>query len=138
MAESIDFYILSERHNRMSFIGRLTEQLQRDQQAIHIHTDDEELAKKIDTALWTARDISFVPHELVGNKDQALVMIGVHDKPEHTNIMINCANEVPEFYNDFKRVVEIIDPDETLKTIGREHYKYYKDKGHSINDHKID
>jgi len=118
MAESIDFYILSERHNRMSFMGRLTEQLQRDQLAVHIHTDDEELAKKIDTALWTARDISFVPHE--------------------TNIMINFANEVPEFYNEFARVVEIIDPDDTLKMIGREHYKFYKDKGHSINDHKID
>ena len=119
-------------------MGRLTERLQRDQQAVHIHTDDEELAKKLDTALWTARDISFVPHELVGNNNQALVMSGVNDKLEHTNIMINFVNDVSECYNEFARVVEIIDPDDTLKMIGREHYKFYKDKGHSINDHKID
>lgn len=138
MPEAIDFYILADRHNRMSFMGRLVEKLQRDNQQVHIHTDDEELAKKIGNALWTSRDISFIPHEMIGNKETANVMIGVNDESAHNNIMINFANDVPATYKDFERVVEIIDPDENLKKIGREHYKYYKDHGLTINDHKIE
>lgn len=118
-------------------MGRLVEQLYRDEQPVHIHTDDEQLAHSIGNALWTARDISFVPHELIGNKLDALVMIGVNDQATHNNIMINFATEVPDFYPEFKRVVEIIDPDEDLKKIGREHYKFYQDKDVEIENHTI-
>jgi len=132
----VDFYILPGHLKRLNFLGKLVDQLYRDNQAVHIHTDDETLAGQVDKALWTASDTSFVPHELVGNGD-CKVMIGVNDPANHQNIMINLANEVPEQYVDFARVVEIIDPEEALTKIGREHFKYYKKQGIEIHDHKI-
>lgn len=132
----IDFYILSERHNRLAFLGKLVEQLYRDEQLVHIHTDDEALAQKVDKALWTASDVSFVPHELCG-AGESKVMIGVNDEANHQSIMINLANEVPSNFATFERVVEIIDAEENLKLIGREHFKYYKKNGLEIHDHKI-
>ena len=136
LSPRIDFYILSERLNRLTFLGKLVDQLYRDGQKVHIHTDDETLANQVDKALWTASDTSFVPHELCGNGDGA-IMIGVNDSSSHQNIMVNLANEVPDEFDSFARVVEIIDPQETLKQIGREHFKFYKKKGLEIHNHSI-
>ncbi len=132
----IDFYILSERHNRLTFLGKLIDQLYRDGQKVHIHTDDETLATQVDKALWTASDTSFVPHELYGN-GEGPIMIGVNDPASHQNIMVNLANDVPAEFKTFARVVEIVDPQETLKVIGREHYKFYQKQDFEIHNHTI-
>jgi len=65
-------------------------------------------------------------------------MIGVNDTATHQNIMINLANDVPDQFKTFARVVEIIDPQEALKVIGREHFKFYQKLGFEIQNHTID
>ena len=61
---SIDFYILKTEVFRdyLNFIGKLTEKAYLKNHDVFIHTNDEELMIKVDEALWSFRENSFLPH----------------------------------------------------------------------------
>ncbi len=134
---NIGFYILTDKMNRMQFLAKLTEQLYRSGSKCHIHTGNPLLAKQVSQALWTARDVSFIPHEQLPCKNQAPVTIGIDEEPEDHSILINMSNDIPPCFSHFERVVEIIDSDPELKNHGRAHYKFYKDRGYPVENHKI-
>jgi DNA polymerase-3 subunit chi len=106
-----------------------------------MYTESEDTTKRMDNLLWTFRDISFIPHEIYNETENngAPVTIGHGDRfPNHSQIMINLDNKVPEFANKFKRIIEIVESNEKKKEIARQRYRQYKKDDHEIHDHKID
>jgi len=135
----IDFYILSDNHNRLDFMCRLTEKLYRDGQRLHIHAANDNMADRIDGLLWSYRDISFIPHELSVNAPETAVTIGHSDTaPGCNTILINLADEIPQFFSHFERVVEIVDSVDSQRQSGRVRYKYYRDRGYELTNHTIE
>ena len=58
------------------------------------------------------------------------------DSPLHdSGLLINLATQVPSFFGRFDRVAEIIVGE--TKDRGREHYKFYRDRGYPLHHHDL-
>ena len=137
---NIDFYFLSEDSisARRLFACRLTEQVYKKGHKVFIYVENSEEAQQLNAQLWTFRDVSFVPHKLVGNNDiVAPITIGHDFSDGEADILINLTEAVPEFYAKFQRILEIIPNDDVLKEIGRKKYKFYKSNGCELITHDV-
>ncbi len=136
----VDFYILepSAAQTRLQFAVRLTEKLYRDGLSVHLHSDDEQLLRTLDDSLWTARDISFIPHERADTPMTGCpVTLGNGDFDGTEQVLINLANEAPPFFSQMERVVEIIDRRADDVAQGRARYVFYRDRGYPLHNHNI-
>ena len=147
----IDFYILSgdAPSNREQFACRLAEKVYQLGQSAYIHTANPHQAEMLDKLLWTFKQNSFVPHAIEGSTPDldAAILIGhdaesenhshAHRYSEGREVLINLAQEIPLFFSSFKRVAEIVDSNEENKNSGRERYRFYRDRGYTLENHNI-
>lgn len=140
MTEQVDFYVLQSANpmDRDKFTCRLAQKAFRQGHKIFIHTRDDMSARKIDDLLWTFHDTSFVPHALMGEAHAAPIIIGYQDHPEqYDDILINLADEVPTFYDRFKRIIEVVCGEPTIKKLSRAHYRFYQEHDCPLKSHDI-
>jgi DNA polymerase-3 subunit chi len=139
----VDFYILAATDNsaRLRFACRLTEKAYGLKHQIHAYTSSAAIARELDELLWTFRQGSFLPHELLqtGTRDSvAPVTIGHDDQSDGGgDFLINLAEEIPPFFDKFSRVAEIVDATADCRRAGRERFSFYKDNGFTPNTHNI-
>lgn len=134
----IDFFILetAPQIESMRTICRLVEKAYLDRQQVYIHVDNPQQASFIDKLLWTYSDISFVPHQIYTGTDDTIetITIGYAQAPaSHQQLLINLSANVPAFYTQFQRVVEIVFNNPTMQQLARVRYKHYRDLGHDIH-----
>jgi DNA polymerase-3 subunit chi len=139
----VDFYILAgtgepSRHN---FACRLAEKAYRLDNRVHIHTASRQQAEVIDALLWTFRDGSFVPHDLVGGMGRnsgAPVTIGF-DETEigDQDLLINLTDEIPGKAASFPRVAELVTSDEESRQKSRKRFVRYRELGAELETHNI-
>lgn len=139
----IDFYVVSGNGDpaRQRFACRLAEKAYRLKNRVHINVADPATAQTMDQLLWTFRDGSFVPHDVIDSgatQPCAPVTIGVgspdQDKPD---LLINLTESIPEDAGSFARIAEIVTSDEECKTRSRKHFAAYRDAGHTMDTHKL-
>jgi DNA polymerase-3 subunit chi len=141
--QRVDFYILAATDNsaRLRFACRLTEKAYGLQHQIHAYTASAAIARELDELLWTFRQGSFVPHELLQVETQdrvAPVTIGHNTLSENSgDFLINLADEIPPFFDQFSRVAEIVDSTADSRRAGRERFSFYKDNGFEPHTHEI-
>ena len=138
----IDFYILPGRdpHTRRVTACKLIEKAYRQGHQVFLQTGSAEETRLFDDLLWTFRQGSFVPHELVGaTPGEAPVMIG-HDPPSDgpCDVLVNMSLALPEGFTAFERVAELVDQEEAVRLAGRQRYKHYQAAGHPIQTHHLD
>lgn len=143
----IDFYILEpgNHSSREQFACRIAEKAYRLGNRVYIHTNDHQQASQLDELLWTFSQNSFVPHGIEGQSPdpEAAVLIGYNSETsaashaQQRQVLINLAHDVPLFFSAFERVGEIIDQDEDNKIKGRERFRFYRDRGYSLETHAI-
>jgi len=139
----VDFYLLSTTtaHDREKFACRLTEKAWKSRHKVYLHSHSERETEQLDKLLWTFRPESFIPHETIESGDSGLspVLLGCHEMPQLSahDVLINLAPEVPSFFSRFERVIELINEDESIKSAGRERYRFYKTRGYALETHKI-
>ena len=149
----VDFYILGADSNdsRLRFACRITEKAIQQSQHVFLNTANEADARELDKLLWTFSQGSFIPHLIVTERLSAPavepVLIGIDaaevedDEPaalgENWDLMINLSSRVPTFFSRYARVAEVIDGDPARKQAGREHYRFYRDRGYELNTHNI-
>ena len=108
----IDFYVLPEatRGTRLRFACRLTEKAYKLDTQTYAHVAGAAQARELDEMLWTFRAGSFVPHEVAADTQAAPVTIGHDNKAQiKGDLLINLADEIPPFFDQFNRIAEIID-----------------------------
>lgn len=136
----IDFYILSaqEPQQRLDFACRLIEKAYRSRCKVFIQLDNIEQAKALDELLWSFRDSSFIPHCLLGEEEQQdspAVTLGYTDAiPDHFDVLVNLAQEIPATFARYKRVLEIVIQQDDILAMTRQHYRHYKERGYPINN----
>lgn len=138
----VDFYLLTrtQPQARERFACKLTEKAYRLGHRIYIHGADRRQAQEMDNLLWTFRQGSFVPHALIPTEDaQAVpVLIGYEYAPGvQGDLLINLGAEVPQFFSQFQRVAEIINPSETERQAGRQRYRHYRAHHCLLETHTI-
>lgn len=138
----IDFYILTDNNSnaRELFACKLTDKAYHLKHNIYIQTADQALAQQMDELLWTYNQGSFIPHDINSGDQEpsSPIMVGFADQPTtFHDVLINLNNEVPAFFSQFERVAEIVAGDDAVRSKARQRYKYYRDRGYSLNTHNI-
>lgn len=137
----VDFYLLQTTGNREHFACRLVEKAFLQKQSIHLHTTGMEHSALLDELLWTFKDGSFLPHEILvqpaPNSYPPITLSHQLTPPENTLILLNLAAQTPDFYRNFTRIIEIINQDETIKQQGRARFSFYKQQGCQLQHHEI-
>lgn len=139
----VDFYILASagelsRHN---FACRLAEKAYRLEHTVHLHTANRQQAEVLDQLLWTFRDGSFVPHELLsgpGTKAGAPVTIGFEEAEiGGQDLLINLTDAIPARATSFPRVAELVTSDEESRQKSRKRFAHYRELGARLETHHI-
>lgn len=138
----VDFYILAaaDAAARLRFACRLAEKAYHLKHRVHLHTASAAAAAEVDALLWTFRQGSFVPHEIVraGQASQSPVTIGHGaDHPPGADLLVNLSADLPEFSAQYPRVAEIVEDSEQARELGRERFRRYKQGGRETVTHNI-
>jgi DNA polymerase III subunit chi len=139
----VDFYVLSTagEQSRQVFACRLAEKVWRLSNSVHIQAADRLQAGKLDELLWTFRDGSFVPHELVerpGIAPEAPITIAFRADSIHAaDLLINMTDQIPPQLDSFPRVAEIVTSEDERRRHSRELFAEYRSEGHSLETHKL-
>ena len=138
----VDFYVLSDTgaRGREHFTCRLADIAWRRGQRVYIYAQSPDQAGSLDKLLWTFEAGSFVPHACCPSEleAQAPVLIGHEGVPEQSHeVLINLSDGVPGFFSRFERVAEVVNQDPAVKQAGREKFRYYRDRGYSLQTHNM-
>lgn len=107
-------------------------------QRVVVHTADEATAREVDDLLWHYPDKRFLPHTLQGSPGAAdAPLLLTWEEPPHFNgVLFNLAPAVPDFFNRFHRVVEVVVGE--TRDQGRDRYRFYRHRGYPLYDHKME
>lgn len=139
----VDFYLLGNGPTGGRDIAtcRLAHKAFRLGHRIYILSADAEHAANLDRLLWTFHPGSFVPHGLNSNQTAEYpvpVLIGSADPPpEFDDVLILLTPQVPDCFSRFRRVAEIVDNDTEQKQQARERFRFYRDRGYSLQTHHM-
>jgi len=141
----VDFYVLegAEDRARLVYACRLVEKafLQGLTVCVSLPTPAE--AESFDGLLWTFADRAFVPHALAADAAASAaappgtpVWVGCR-VPVAADCLVNLAPELPEFYDRYARVAEVVDGEPARRDAGRRRFAQYRERGHAPETHKV-
>lgn len=139
---SVEFYVLAEnsRQDRYHLSCRIAEKAWKSGRRVVIQANSLQEAQQINQLLWTFRDQSFIPHDLLADAELELNPVTISwgtDAREEHDVLINLADEIPPFFSSFERIIEPVDNNEERKAISRAHYRYYRDRGYPLMNQEI-
>lgn len=138
----VDFYVLEDSSPAAGplFACRLAEKVMKQGHHIFINTASEQQLRQMDDLLWSFRAGSFLPHSVynAGAHQAEPVLLGCATEPDGPNdVLLNLAPDIPAFFSHFRRVVELVSGDETQRAAARVRYGFYRDRGYTLNTHKL-
>jgi DNA polymerase-3 subunit chi len=139
----VDFYVLSGNGDlaRRQFACRLAEKAYRLKNTVHIQMANLQGAEQMDELLWTFRDGSFVPHEVLdasASESVSPLTIGIDCvRQGNCDLLINLTDSIPENLSSFPRVAEIVSSDSESRNASRIRFVEYRDDGHTLETHKL-
>ncbi len=142
----VDFYILTGNSgSREQTVCRIAEKAYRLGHGVYIHTSHQSQTKRLDELLWTFKKNSFVPHDIEAESPDPETPVLISHQSKLTDstqghrrqVLINLAQEIPMFFSSFERVAEVIGQDNENKASGRQRYKFYRDRGYSLDTHTL-
>ena len=134
MTERIDFYVLKSAAAKLrwTFACRLTEKAYLRDLSIVIVNDTLADAQALDDLLWTFNERSFIPHKICMDEQSMDPATKVHLAVLPTalpaaDLLVNLTARLPEHWERYARIAEIIDADEDRRRLRRERFKTYRD-----------
>jgi DNA polymerase-3 subunit chi len=105
-----------------------------------ISLPDAASSEALDKLLWHYPTTAFIPHCVNDAKDaeqMPVVLDHGGDKFPHHELLISLHNECSPFFSRFERVIEIVSDNAEDSRMGRERYKFYKDRGYELRHFKL-
>lgn len=138
----VDFYLLEDPDPKAKWhtACRLLEKAYLRDHRVFVYCNHQQDAEQIDECLWTFKEDSFIPHNLLGEGPETPppIQIGFEGEPRgFHDILLNLSDLIPPSIEKFKRIMEIVPPDEQAKQVCREHYRVYRSKAFQIHTHRI-
>lgn len=130
----IDFH--SNVPDKLGYACRLTRKAFMAKHRVVLLTEDGKDLASLDQLLWTFSDQDFLPHVLVGAPGMEFTPIVLTDDdsvdlPSH-EILINLSTRTPAHFARFERMFEIVSQDEHDRTLGRDRYRHYQQRGYPL------
>ena len=139
----VDFYVLerTDERSRYTLACKLAEKAYRLKNTVYIHTKSRSDAERLDELLWTFRDGSFVPHNLLRAGDASpAAPVTVGCDPGYAgsrDLLINLDATIPACARAFPRIAELVTSDEDSKQESRRRFVAYRDEGHELETHNV-
>jgi len=101
------------------------------------------LLMRLDATLWTFDPLEFVPHLRVSPgaalpprlADTPILLVERPDELPHREVLLNVGAEIPEGFDQFQRVLEVVSQDPPQVQAGRERFRRYQQLGHEVVHH---
>jgi DNA polymerase-3 subunit chi len=106
-------------------------------------TGESQLLRELDVALWTFAPLEFVPHCYAGAAGDAVlagspvVLADTTGQAPHQQVLVNLGGEVPEGFERFERLIEVVSQDDDDRQRARARWKHYADRGYAITRHDL-
>ncbi|GAB3759855.1 DNA polymerase III subunit chi [Ramlibacter monticola] len=106
-------------------------------------TGEPGLLRRLDTELWTFSALEFIPHAHVGSAEAHVVAaspVVLADSPRgtpHHEVLVNIGGAVPEGFERFERLIELVSQEEDDRLQARARWKHYADRGYAIRKHDL-
>ena len=135
---TIDFYFNAA--DRLQVACRLAGKALAQDKRVVIYAPQPELARKIDRLLWTWPAIAFLPHcmadDALAGETPVLIAAEAGSAPAR-DVLVNLAEDCPEFFERYDRLLEIVSQDDADKKTARARYAWYRDRGYGIRNHDL-
>jgi DNA polymerase III subunit chi len=145
MTERVDFYILKNaaQKQRWLFACRLTEKAYLRDLRVIIASESAKQAQELDDLLWTFNERAFVPHKICEQEDclepaTAVYLTLQPAKLPPPDLLVNLTDRLPDSWERYTRIAEIIDADEDRRRLGRERFKSYRDSKIQLQTHQLE
>ena len=129
----VDFYTGSQ--DKLRTACQLSHKAMQNGVRTVISLPDAATFESLDKLLWHYPATAFIPH-CPCNAEEAeqmpVVLTHDGDKFPHHDLLISLHNECVPFFSRFERVVEIISTDAEDSRLGRERFKFYRDRGYEL------
>ena len=92
-----------------------------------------------DEQLWTFSPLDFVPHCMADDAlapQTPIVLAADLDGAPHHQVLLNLGAAVPAQFARFERLLEVVGNAAEELAAGRERYRFYRDRGYALNNHK--
>lgn len=140
----VDFHILQDTsvEARWLYVCRFIEKVERLGHSILVVTDTLEQAHELDDLLWSFKPESFIAHQIIGGDETVKVELTYLSQSSqieagaHNDVLINLSSQIPDVFSRFARVAEIVIQEPKILENTRDHYRFYKQRGYPINQHK--
>ena len=129
----VDFYTGST--DKLRTACQLSHKAMQSGVRIAISLPDEATSAALDKLLWHYPATAFIPHCLGDAQDadqMPVVLNHGSDRFPHHDLLISLHNECLPFFSRFERVVEIVSNDAEDSRMGRERFKFYRDRGYEL------
>jgi DNA polymerase-3 subunit chi len=156
----IDFYILAENSSRNidQIICRLCEKALTQSLNVLIYTQSTTQAQQLDHLLWSFKNNSFIAHKdllnlseseqntittsffypvIITNNSRSFSQQSNQPTQQSYQLLINLSAEIPPNFEQFPRIAEMIDKHSNEKNLARNRYRYYRQKGHHLNQYDV-
>lgn len=108
-------------------------------------TGEAALLDELDRLLWTFQPLEFVPHwrgpDLVAlparQQDTPLVLVGRHAPTRGHDVLVNLGRQVPDGFEQYRRVIEIVSRHELDREEARARWRAYGARGCTIERHEV-
>ena len=101
-------------------------------------TGEPQVLRELDTALWTFSALEFLPHCYGASAGPAalarspVVLADAPGSAPHHQVLVNLGGPVPEGFERFERLIEVVTGDEADRQHARRRWKHYADRGYAI------
>jgi len=135
---SIDFYFNAA--DRLQIACRLAGKALAQRKRLLIYAPQGDTAQRIDRLLWTWPATGFVPHCFAHDaiaQDTPVLIAGDDTAPETGELLLNLDEACPPHFERFERLLEVVGQDDDARRLGRERYRFYRDRGYPIRSHDL-
>ncbi|HEY1231201.1 MAG TPA: DNA polymerase III subunit chi [Ramlibacter sp.] len=102
-------------------------------------TAEPELLRELDVALWTFSAVDFIPHCYEAPDAQRertpIVLVDSARAAPHVDVLLNLGASVPEGFERFERLIEVVSADEADLQQARRRWKHYASRGYAMTRH---
>lgn len=127
-------------HDRLQAVAAWLAMASRKSRNVLVYVPDSETINTLDHLLWTHPASGFTPHCRASDQLSAqtpIVLAAELDKPPHDELLLNLSDTIPPGFSRFRQVVEIVGIEDESKQRGREHYRYYRERGYPLEAREI-
>ncbi|MES2584746.1 MAG: DNA polymerase III subunit chi [Pseudomonadota bacterium] len=104
---------------------------------------DAQSLAQVDADLWALSPTEFVPHAMASasgsghSRSPLLLATDTAQVPQQAGVLVNLTDAVPEGFERFARVIEVVSTDANDRDLARQRWRHYTERGYTITRHDL-